>query len=47
MNGLVPHIAKRPRTVIQQILEHGFVTTEELKKLGTSMLHALPEMFEN
>ena len=34
MNGLVPHIAKRPRTVIQQILEHGFVTTEELKKLG-------------
>jgi len=26
--------AKRPRTVIQQILEHGFVTTEELKKLG-------------
>ena len=26
--------AKRPRTVIQQILEHGFVTTEELKALG-------------
>lgn len=26
--------AKRPKTVIQQILEHGFVTTEELKALG-------------
>ncbi len=26
--------AKRPKTVIQHILEHGFVTTEELKNLG-------------
>lgn len=26
--------AKRPRTVIQHILEKGFVTTEELKRLG-------------
>lgn len=26
--------AKRPKTVIQHILEHGFVTTEELKSLG-------------
>ena len=26
--------AKRPRTVIDQILEHGFVTTEDLKRLG-------------
>ncbi len=26
--------AKRPRTVIQHILEHGSVTTEELKQLG-------------
>lgn len=26
--------AKRPKTVIQQILENGYVTTEELKKLG-------------
>ena len=26
--------AKRPKTVIQHILEKGFVTTEELKKLG-------------
>ena len=26
--------AKRPKTVIQYILEHGFVTTEELKNLG-------------
>ena len=26
--------AKRPRTVIQHILQHGFVTTEELKNLG-------------
>lgn len=26
--------AKRPKTVIQYILEHGFVTTEDLKKLG-------------
>ena len=26
--------AKRPRTVIQHILEHGSVTTEELKRLG-------------
>ena len=26
--------AKRPRTVIQFILEHGFVTTEDLNKLG-------------
>lgn len=25
---------KRPRTVIQHILEHGYVTTEDLKKLG-------------
>jgi len=26
--------AKRPKTVIQQILKNGYVTTEELKKLG-------------
>ena len=26
--------AKRPKTVIQHILAHGFVTTEELKALG-------------
>lgn len=26
--------AKRPKTVIQHILEHGYVTTEELKNLG-------------
>lgn len=26
--------AKRPKTVIQYILEHGFVTTEDLKNLG-------------
>lgn len=26
--------AKRPKTVIQHILQHGFVTTEELKKFG-------------
>lgn len=26
--------AKRPRTVIQQILENGYVTTEDLKNLG-------------
>jgi hypothetical protein len=26
--------AKRPKTVIQEILEHGFVTTEQLKALG-------------
>ena len=26
--------AKRPKTVIQHILEHGYVTTEDLKKLG-------------
>lgn len=26
--------AKRPRTVIQYILEHGFITTEDLKGLG-------------
>ena len=26
--------AKRPRTVIEQILEHGFVTTEQLQALG-------------
>ena len=26
--------AKRPRTVIQYILEHGYVTTEDLKNLG-------------
>ena len=26
--------AKRPKTVIQHILKHGFVTTEELKSLG-------------
>ncbi|MCR5680061.1 MAG: HNH endonuclease [Prevotella sp.] len=26
--------AKRPKTVIQQIMKHGFVTTEELKALG-------------
>ncbi|MBQ7462334.1 MAG: HNH endonuclease [Bacteroidaceae bacterium] len=26
--------SKRPKTVIQHILKHGFVTTEELKKLG-------------
>ena len=26
--------AKRPKTVIQYILEHGYVTTEELKQLG-------------
>lgn len=26
--------AKRPKTVIQYILEHGSVTTEELKNLG-------------
>lgn len=26
--------AKRPRTVIQHILQYGFVTTEELKNLG-------------
>ena len=25
---------KRPRTVIQTILKHGFVTTEELKNMG-------------
>jgi len=24
--------AKRPRTVIEHILEHGFITTEELKE---------------
>ena len=26
--------AKRPKTVIQYILEHGYVTTEDLKQLG-------------
>ena len=26
--------AKRPKTVIQHILQHGFVTTEELKQIG-------------
>lgn len=26
--------AKRPKTVIEQILEHGFVTTEQLQELG-------------
>ena len=26
--------AKRPKTVVQHILEHGFVTTEDLKNLG-------------
>ena len=25
--------AKRPRTVIQHILQHGFITTEELSEL--------------
>lgn len=25
--------AKRPRTVIQHILEHGFITSQELKEL--------------
>ena len=26
--------AKRPKTVIQYILKHGFITTEDLKNLG-------------
>ena len=26
--------AKRPKTVIQYILDHGYVTTEDLKNLG-------------
>lgn len=34
LNKLNAVTAKRPKTVIQQILEHGFVTTEELKALG-------------
>ena len=32
--------AKRPRTVIDHILEHGYITTEELKEVyGLSLIH--------
>ena len=34
LNILNSVTAKRPKTVIQQILKNGFVTTEELKQLG-------------
>ena len=34
INKLNSVTAKRPRTVIQQILKNGYVTTEELQKLG-------------
>ena len=40
--------AKRPRTVIQHILEHGFITSEELKVLMvTIILRVQSEMCEN